>query len=183
MKIRKAVHAGYCWGVERALDIVTETAARASRRDGPNARPDHPQSPRRAVARRAGRAVGERPRRDERGNRHHPHARRSAGNLRAGARQGLERRRCDVPARHARPEQGEAAGSGRLSPGHLREPEASRGDRHDRPRRRQGDRHRASGGRREGAPPETRGRRRADDPGDRAARGVARRISRRAAKR
>jgi (E)-4-hydroxy-3-methyl-but-2-enyl pyrophosphate reductase len=27
MKIRKAVHAGYCWGVERALDIVTETAA------------------------------------------------------------------------------------------------------------------------------------------------------------
>ena len=26
MKIRKAVHAGYCWGVERALDIVTETA-------------------------------------------------------------------------------------------------------------------------------------------------------------
>jgi 4-hydroxy-3-methylbut-2-enyl diphosphate reductase len=27
MKIRKAVHAGYCWGVERALDIVTGTAA------------------------------------------------------------------------------------------------------------------------------------------------------------
>jgi 4-hydroxy-3-methylbut-2-enyl diphosphate reductase len=27
MKIRKAVHAGYCWGVERALDIVTDTAA------------------------------------------------------------------------------------------------------------------------------------------------------------
>jgi (E)-4-hydroxy-3-methyl-but-2-enyl pyrophosphate reductase len=27
MKIRKAIHAGYCWGVERALDIVTETAA------------------------------------------------------------------------------------------------------------------------------------------------------------
>ncbi len=27
MNIRKAVHAGYCWGVERALDIVTETAA------------------------------------------------------------------------------------------------------------------------------------------------------------
>jgi len=27
MRIRKAVHAGYCWGVERALDIVTETAA------------------------------------------------------------------------------------------------------------------------------------------------------------
>ena len=27
MKIRKALHAGYCWGVERALDIVTETAA------------------------------------------------------------------------------------------------------------------------------------------------------------
>ena len=26
MKIRKAVHAGYCWGVERALDIVTDTA-------------------------------------------------------------------------------------------------------------------------------------------------------------
>jgi 4-hydroxy-3-methylbut-2-en-1-yl diphosphate reductase len=26
MKIRKAVHAGYCWGVERALDIVTSTA-------------------------------------------------------------------------------------------------------------------------------------------------------------
>ncbi len=27
MNIRKAVHAGYCWGVERALDIVTDTAA------------------------------------------------------------------------------------------------------------------------------------------------------------
>jgi (E)-4-hydroxy-3-methyl-but-2-enyl pyrophosphate reductase len=27
MKIRKAVHAGYCWGVERALDIVNDTAA------------------------------------------------------------------------------------------------------------------------------------------------------------
>ena len=27
MNIRKAAHAGYCWGVERALDIVTETAA------------------------------------------------------------------------------------------------------------------------------------------------------------
>jgi 4-hydroxy-3-methylbut-2-enyl diphosphate reductase len=27
MKIRKAIHAGYCWGVERALDIVTDTAA------------------------------------------------------------------------------------------------------------------------------------------------------------
>ena len=27
MKIRKAVHAGYCWGVERALDIVTDTAS------------------------------------------------------------------------------------------------------------------------------------------------------------
>ena len=27
MRIRKAVHAGYCWGVERALDIVTDTAA------------------------------------------------------------------------------------------------------------------------------------------------------------
>jgi (E)-4-hydroxy-3-methyl-but-2-enyl pyrophosphate reductase len=27
MKIRKAVHAGYCWGVERALDIVSGTAA------------------------------------------------------------------------------------------------------------------------------------------------------------
>ncbi len=27
MKIREAVHAGYSWGVERALDIVTETAA------------------------------------------------------------------------------------------------------------------------------------------------------------
>lgn len=26
MNIRKAAHAGYCWGVERALDIVTETA-------------------------------------------------------------------------------------------------------------------------------------------------------------
>jgi 4-hydroxy-3-methylbut-2-enyl diphosphate reductase len=27
MKIRKAVHAGYCWGVERALEIVVDTAA------------------------------------------------------------------------------------------------------------------------------------------------------------
>lgn len=27
MKIRRAIHAGYCWGVERALDIVTDTAA------------------------------------------------------------------------------------------------------------------------------------------------------------
>lgn len=27
MKIRKATHAGYCWGVERALEVVTETAA------------------------------------------------------------------------------------------------------------------------------------------------------------
>lgn len=27
MNIRKAVHAGYCWGVERALDIVTDSAA------------------------------------------------------------------------------------------------------------------------------------------------------------
>ena len=27
MKIRKAAHAGYCWGVERALDIVHDTAA------------------------------------------------------------------------------------------------------------------------------------------------------------
>jgi 4-hydroxy-3-methylbut-2-enyl diphosphate reductase len=26
MNIRKAVHAGYCWGVERALDIVADTA-------------------------------------------------------------------------------------------------------------------------------------------------------------
>ena len=25
-QIRKAVHAGYCWGVERALDIVNQTA-------------------------------------------------------------------------------------------------------------------------------------------------------------
>jgi 4-hydroxy-3-methylbut-2-enyl diphosphate reductase len=27
MKIRKAVHAGYCWGVERALEIVVDPAA------------------------------------------------------------------------------------------------------------------------------------------------------------
>jgi len=27
MNIRRAVHAGYCWGVERALEMVTETAA------------------------------------------------------------------------------------------------------------------------------------------------------------
>ena len=27
MKIRRAIHAGYCWGVERAIDIVTDTAA------------------------------------------------------------------------------------------------------------------------------------------------------------
>lgn len=32
-QIRKAVHAGYCWGVERALDIVNQTAA--THQEGP----------------------------------------------------------------------------------------------------------------------------------------------------
>ncbi len=155
MKIRKAVHAGYCWGVERALDIVTDTAAahpgETVRTLGPIIHNPHVvqsleekgvqsvNGPRRARERRYG---------------DHPDPRRSARNLRAGEGAGVERRRRDLSSGDPRAEQGEAARAGGVPPRHLRQPEAPRGDRHDRPCRRQGDGHRASRGRREDVVPE-----------------------------
>ena len=43
--IRKAVHAGYCWGVERAIDMVHQTTETHHERSGTNAGADHSQPP------------------------------------------------------------------------------------------------------------------------------------------